>query len=61
MEIIILIIIIVVMGKYIFRLGLSMTISPGKRPMGNLPSHGQRSPTARNITPNIINVFCMKP
>jgi len=59
MEIMILISIMVVIGKYIFKLGLSMTISPGKRPIGNFPSHGQRSPTARNTTPNAINVFCM--
>ncbi|KPJ99594.1 MAG: hypothetical protein AMJ60_04475 [Desulfobacterales bacterium SG8_35] len=59
MEIMILIIIMVVMGKYIFRFGRSMIISPGRRPMGNFPSHGQKSPTARNITPNAINVFCI--
>ena len=59
MEIIILIITMVVIGKYIFRLGLSMIISPGRRPMGNFPSHGQRRPTARNTTPKRINDFCM--
>ena len=52
-------IIMVVMGKYILKLGLSMKTSPGRRPMGNFPSHGHNSPTARNITPNKINVFCM--
>jgi hypothetical protein len=49
----------VVMGMYIFRFGLSITISPGSRPMGTLPSHGHRSPTARNIAPSMISVFCM--
>ena len=59
METMILMIIMVVMGKYIFRLGLSMTISPGRRPIGNFPSQGQRSPIARNTPPKTINVFCM--
>ena len=59
MDIMTLIITIVVIGKYIFRLGLSMTISPGRRPMGNLPSHGQKRPTATNTTPKRINDFCM--
>jgi hypothetical protein len=58
-EIMILMIIMVVIGKYIFRLGLSIIISPGRRPMGSLPSHGHRSPTARNIAPRAINIFCM--
>ena len=58
-EIMILIMIIVVIGMYIFRFGRSITISPGSRPMGNFPSHGQRSPAARNITPSMINVFCI--
>jgi hypothetical protein len=58
-EIMILISIMVVIGMYTFRLGLSMTISPGKRPMGNFPSHGQRSPTAKNTIPSRINVFCI--
>ena len=59
MDIMTLIITIVVIGKYIFKLGLSMTISPGRRPMGNLPSHGQKRPTATNTTPKRINDFCM--
>ena len=59
MDIIILITTIVVIGKYIFRLGRSMTISPGSRPMGNFPSQGQKRPTARNTTPKRINDFCM--
>ena len=59
MDIIILITTIVVIGKYIFRFGRSMTISPGSRPMGNFPSQGQKRPTARNTTPKRINDFCM--
>jgi hypothetical protein len=58
-EIMMLIMIMVVIGMYIFRFGRSITISPGSRPMGNFPSHGQRSPAARNITPSMINVFCI--
>ena len=53
------IITMVVIGIYIFKLGLSIIISPGSRPTGNFPSHGQRSPTDRNITPMPINTFCM--
>jgi hypothetical protein len=58
-EIMMLIMIMVVTGMYILRFGRSITISPGSRPMGNFPSHGQRSPAARNITPSMINVFCI--
>jgi hypothetical protein len=54
-------IIMVVIGMYIFKLGLSIIISPGRRPIGNLPSQGQKSPTARNTTPNPINTFCITP
>ena len=55
---IMLIIIIVEIGKYILKLGLSIIISPGSLPMGNFPSHGQKNPTARKIIPKPINVFC---
>lgn len=58
-EMIIETIIMVVMGMYIFRLGRSIIISPGRRPMGSLPSQGQKSPTARNITPKPISTFCI--
>lgn len=58
-DIMILIIIMEVMGKYILKLGLLITISPGSLPIGNFPSHGQNSPTARNITPSMISVFCI--
>jgi hypothetical protein len=54
-----LIIIMVVIGIYIFKLGLSIKISPGSRPMGIFPSHGQSNPKARKIRPRSINVFCI--
>ena len=56
-----LMIIMVVRGIYIFRFGLLIMISPGRRPRGTFPSQGQSSPTARNVTPRIINVFCIMP
>jgi hypothetical protein len=58
-DIMILVIIMEVMGKYILKLGLLITISPGSLPIGNFPSHGQNSPTARNITPSMTSVFCI--
>ena len=58
-EMIILIMIMVVIGKYILKLGLSIMISPGSLPMGNFPSQGQNNPTARKISPRTINVFCI--
>jgi hypothetical protein len=58
-EMIILIMIMVVIGKYILKLGLSIIISPGSLPMGNFPSQGQKNPTARKISPRTINVFCI--
>ena len=58
-EIIMLIMIIVVIGIYIFRLGRSITISPGSRPMGILPIQGQSRPMIKNIMPIPIRVFCI--
>jgi len=58
-EIIMLIMIMVVIGKYILKLGLSIMISPGSLPMGNFPSQGQKNPAARKINPRTINVFCI--
>src|SRR5690606_12721331 len=51
--------IMVVMGMNILKPGRSMTISPGNRPSGSLPSQGQSSPRATIMMPMIIRVFCI--
>jgi hypothetical protein len=58
-EMIMLMIIIVVMGKNIFTLGLLIIISPGSRPMGTLPSHGHKTPIRISIAPMMIKDFCI--
>ena len=50
---------IVVIGMKSLKFGLSMTISPGRWPSGNLLSHGQNNPASIIITPIIIRIRCI--
>jgi hypothetical protein len=52
-------IIIVVMGRKIFKCGLLMMISPGRRPNGNLTNQGHSRPIMMIIAPIVIRIFCM--
>ena len=58
-EMMMLTIIIVVRGMKIFKCGLSMMISPGRRPNGNLTSQGHSRPAMMSIAPTVIRIFCM--
>ena len=48
-----------VIGKKIFMLGLSITMSPGNLKRGSLPIYGQSRPAKINAIPKPINVRCM--
>lgn len=52
--------ILVVMGKYILKFPLSITISPGSFPgKGNLGANNMINPTTSKITPAIIRNFAI--
>ena len=51
--------IMVVIGKNSFKFGRLITMSPGSRPMGSLPSQGHSKPTITKTTPTVIRIFCM--
>jgi hypothetical protein len=51
---------IVVIGMKSLKFGLSITISPGRWPSGNLLSQGQNRPASITITPIIINIRCIE-
>ncbi len=50
---------VVVIGTYNLTWGLSTTMSPGRRPRGSDPSHGQRIPAMSITRPVMIRIRCM--
>jgi hypothetical protein len=46
-----------VIGMYILKFGLSITISPGSLPIGNFEIQGHKRPANNKIIPKRNNIF----